>query len=307
MPRLTLPPAGTGFSREAAVYLANACDLAYSDAPGDAAAAVLGLDAVTFRHDPSDTQGFVGRGDGFAVLAFRGSERIDQHPKDWLTNFDAVQVRQDPFTGEVHAGFSRALTAAWVSVDAVLRTALAAAAQVAADAPGLSLYVTGHSLGGALATLAACRLAAGQLPAAGASPAVRFGFPATYTFGAPRVGNAAFCAAYLKPPTYRVVNSLDIVPLVPLAGTEVLRYRGLLPHFIPQGIRDILDRAAGAPVYGDVGTLVYLDDAGNVTEGGDRPDWAQGYLHQAIRSLRRSLNAPVTDHFINSYLRALGG
>src|SRR3954447_2905139 len=88
--------ATTGFNRGNALYLANACDLAYSDDPAAAARQLLGLNAAAFRHDASDTQGFVGRGDGFAVLAFRGSERVNEHPKDWLTDFQFQRVSRNP-------------------------------------------------------------------------------------------------------------------------------------------------------------------------------------------------------------------
>jgi alpha-beta hydrolase superfamily lysophospholipase len=63
------------------------------------------------------------------------------------------------------------------------------------------LFLTGHSLGGALATLAASRWPA----------------RACYTFGAPRVGDGAF-ARTLRAPLYRVVNGQDVVPRVPPAS-----------------------------------------------------------------------------------------
>ena len=304
MPRFTFDIASGDFSHDAALFFANACDLAYSDDPGGAASEILGLDATTFRA-PGDTQGFAGRGENFAVLAFRGSERPDQHPQDWLTDFDALQTAQDPFTGKVHAGFSRAITAAWNNVDAVLRPALAATAAVGADDPGLPLFVTGHSLGGALATLAVCRLASGELKASGANPAVRFQLRACYTFGAPRVGDAAFCTAFKKPPTYRLVNNLDIVPLVPLSGAEWTRSRHLLPPFTPKWIRTLVDRAAKSPLYGDVGELVYINRNGVISEGGQRPEWIPEYVRQAVTSLFASLSAPVRDHLIGSYIDAL--
>ena len=53
----------------------------------------------------------------------------------------------------------------------------------------------------------ACDLAYNDTPAEAAR--------ATYTFGAPRVGNPPFCNALVSPPLYRVVHNLDIVPLVP--------------------------------------------------------------------------------------------
>lgn len=112
MPKLMIDPSAAEFSRRNALYLAHACALSYRDEPADAARELLGLEAVCFRHDPSDTQGFAGRGEDFAVLAFRGSGQINEHPQDWFTNLRFAQVRQDPIVGLVHAGFSGALAAA---------------------------------------------------------------------------------------------------------------------------------------------------------------------------------------------------
>ena len=68
-------------------------------------------------------------------------------------------------------------------------------------AEGLPIFITGHSLGGALATLGAAYLS-------GWGPA------ACYTFGAPRGGNKGFSSS-LQTPVYRVVNPGDPVPHVP--------------------------------------------------------------------------------------------
>src|SRR5262245_29375792 len=113
MAQLTIDPTTTGFSREVALYLANACDLAYSEDPVQAARALLGLDAEVFRHDASDAQGFVGRAATFTVLAFRGSETINEHPRDWLVDLQFRQTRDAHFTGRVHSGFSTTLSSAW--------------------------------------------------------------------------------------------------------------------------------------------------------------------------------------------------
>jgi hypothetical protein len=99
MGQFTIDPKTTGFSREVAVYMANVCDLAYNDDPVEAARAMLGLDAEVFRHAASDTQGFIGRAPTFAVLAFRGSEKINEHPKDWLVDFQFRQTRDAHFSG----------------------------------------------------------------------------------------------------------------------------------------------------------------------------------------------------------------
>jgi predicted lipase len=71
--------------------------------------------------------------------------------------------------------------------------------------PTYAVKVTGHSLGAAMAQLAAMDL-------------VKAGFPATlYNFGQPRVGDqayAAFSTGKLK--TFRVVHNKDDVPHMPI-------------------------------------------------------------------------------------------
>ena len=68
------------------------------------------------------------------------------------------------------------------------------------------LYVTGHSLGAALAVLSAPQLAAETSLV-----------PTVYTFAGPRVGDPVFALAYADrvPVTWRVVNTNDIVPTLP--------------------------------------------------------------------------------------------
>lgn len=73
--------------------------------------------------------------------------------------------------------------------------------------PALPCLITGHSLGGALAVLAA--------------PTLKLLLPAQtfemYNFAAPRVGDPIFVDAYdfFVPQSYRVVNLSDMVPMLP--------------------------------------------------------------------------------------------
>jgi hypothetical protein len=73
------------------------------------------------------------------------------------------------------------------------------------------VMVTGHSLGGALATLCAYELASRR------SRARANQIISMYSFGAPRAGNAPFANEYnaLVPDSWRVTNRNDIVPSVP--------------------------------------------------------------------------------------------
>eukprot|EP00871_Galdieria_phlegrea_P000331 jgi/Galph1/1299/GphlegSOOS_G6073.1 len=69
------------------------------------------------------------------------------------------------------------------------------------------IYMTGHSLGGALATLAAGELAFRH----------RDWNIHMYNFGSPRVGNAEFANQYnqLVPHSFRIVNDTDIIARIP--------------------------------------------------------------------------------------------
>ena len=75
----------------------------------------------------------------------------------------------------------------------------------------MEVIITGHSLGGAIATLAAA-----EMELVNASS--RYNVSRVYTFGSPRVGNAKFATWYnnnTMSESYRVVHNKDIVPHLP--------------------------------------------------------------------------------------------
>jgi predicted lipase len=99
----------------------------------------------------------------------------------------------------VHSGFYRAYTAVRDELKEVMRLILD-------ENPGVTVYTTGHSMGGALAILAAYDFA------------VNFSIHVNmYNFGGPRVGNPSFARNYNSyvPASYRVVMDGDIVPGIP--------------------------------------------------------------------------------------------
>ena len=147
---------------------------------------------------------FIATSDAAIYVVFRGTETISE----WIQDVIFAQVDY-PFAndaGRTHKGAT--------DVYATLHDALTA--RVAAlDATGLytTLYVTGHSLGGALAVLAA--------------PALRqvtMLEPIVYTFAAPRVGDDAFTAFYLDAiaTSHRIDNLNDLVPTLPPTTVFVL-------------------------------------------------------------------------------------
>lgn len=116
----------------------------------------------------------------------------------------------------VHDGFLSAFEAVRGRVLAAVDDARGACPRAAAlgrhPSGEWGVCVTGHSLGGALATLCAMELAASVRSGA------RRGLRVSMTnFGSPRVGNEAFCRLYngLVMDSIRVVNGTDAVPTVP--------------------------------------------------------------------------------------------
>ena len=78
--------------------------------------------------------------------------------------------------------------------------------------PPLEVVITGHSLGGAIATLAAAEM---ELVDADS----RYRVSRLYTFGSPRVGNANFASWFANNTramdAFRVVHNKDAVPHLP--------------------------------------------------------------------------------------------
>lgn len=151
-----------------------------------------------FNCPDTDTQAFLAHRPGeFRVLAFRGTE----DKQDAITDLRAM-FRKTPY-GRTHEGF----VSAYESVQADIEKALAATQEAG---KGEQLIICGHSLGGALATVATRMLEAKGVE-----------ISACYTFGSPRVGDEEFADSF-KTPVYRVVNRSDPVPMVPASGA--LRY-----------------------------------------------------------------------------------
>lgn len=147
-----------------------------------------------FVSKETDTQAFLVVKDdrSYAVLAFRGTEPTKA--TDILTDVKAGMV--SAIEGRVHKGFIHA----YRSVEKEIEASVARLGDI-------PLYITGHSLGAALATLATQCLEQ--------NPVFRDQIAACYTFGSPRVGNVEFDKE-LKSPVYRVVNTTDIVTVIPL-------------------------------------------------------------------------------------------
>jgi hypothetical protein len=263
-----------GFSIQTAYYLVNACSVSYLDQFGDwAVTLALGERAAMFQL--GELHGFVADMEDATLLAFRGTDSI----ATWLVDGRALQIADPAYSGRVHRGFANALRAIWPDLKQ----------QMPPPTAGRPVWVTGHSLGAALATLAAVRL-------------LNEGYDvrATYTYGSPRVGNLDFYNGY-KPVNYRFVNNNDLVPHVP-------------PEFmlaaIPLEDRELFGNPAQGLLhfaYKHVGTLKYMDRHGKLGEG--MSDWDQKKEFLAASLMRgQGLFEPaaVADHHIWNYVKAVG-
>jgi subtilisin family serine protease len=196
------------FTWQTALSLAMASDLAYQ--PGQAVVNVATrnwrLDECRFLAQ-SDTECFVARTDTAIIVAFRGTESLN----DWLADL-SVWPTTRPY-GKVHGGFVEAFRVISGQLIDTLRSF---------QPGGKTIHLTGHSLGAALATIAACELH-GQFPIAG-----------IYSFGQPRLGDrttAAFFEAEYPRRFQRFVFDDDIVTRIPPG----YRHVGRLFHFDSNG------------------------------------------------------------------------
>lgn len=126
-----------------------------------------------------------------AILAFRGTE---PNLKDIKADVKARLIPKEHKgkSFEIHAGYYAQFDALREDIEGELSKP---------DLKECQLFITGHSLGGALA-ITAVKFLASDITGA------------CYTFGSPPVGTKDFDAD-IKTPIYRIINHVDIVPRLP--------------------------------------------------------------------------------------------
>lgn len=195
-------PNTTRYRPQNAYWLAKAAQVAYKRKRGTVApdkGAILkelktwdrGFNKVdTF--DVKSSQAFVARHTNIVIVAFRGTDEW----RDWLDNLNLPSVHHE--LGRVHRGFRLALDDIWSDVVRSVKKF---------RDRHQSVWFTGHSLGGALATLAAAAWIAEDRP-----------FQGVYTFGQPRCGDRTFARNFnveAKSRFFRFQNNNDIVTRIP--------------------------------------------------------------------------------------------
>ncbi|MBD1919768.1 lipase family protein [Microcoleus sp. FACHB-831] len=157
---------------------------------------------------------------------------LDDDDDPFLEDTDSIMKEHDKFNlgilaqdiGEVHRGFYRTYTrldrgGLLDGTPANDRPSMKESVETTLNnlAQDSQIFVTGHSLGGALATIAALHI----------SKMNSFNPPILYTFASPRVGDQRFAQQFENLECYRIANSEDLVPTIPLA-TKLLTLRASL-------------------------------------------------------------------------------
>jgi len=212
----------------------------------------------SFGHVLTGSQAFgcVRPGDGAAIVAFRGTQ------PDELTDLAIdLQAVSDPWleaAGSVHGGFARAARSLMPEIAAWMKRQRVEPAR---------LTLTGHSLGAAIATLAASMWKPSRL----------------ITLGSPRVGDAAFAAALAGVSNTRIVDCCDAVTELPPA----------LDHYVHVGPATYIDRA-GTVAAGPAADVV----------AADRAQARHDYLVEHAWRIGSVLVRDLADHAPINYVRA---
>lgn len=279
-----MSPVLPAFSRRAAVLSAAA----YFDPPE------LNVEVWLYGENPDevrfltagDTQAFIARFGAVAWLVFRGTEcDFGDILTDLKFRREALTMVSDKIPGPVRAelraaSVHRGFLEGWLLIrDQVI----AALLDMRRRHPALQINLAGHSLGAALALIAAPDLAGRAIGGQGT----------LHLFGCPRTGDADFSAfAAAGHDIIRYVNCCDIVPRVPFWS---LGYR-------------------------HAGRLVYFDRHGRPHDNPSIPfrlaDMANAYLVGAALRLADGLDwsdalwllrsRAFTDHRVNNYVRLSG-
>jgi triacylglycerol lipase len=270
----------TAGSPRNALFLAKACDLAYYDEPEGPTRfrAELGLEAKLISVD--NIQVYVAANDTAIVVAFRGSQAPNTLDglKDWLlTNANNYLILPEGKSGtefaaagvgtRFHRGFLDALEMIWEP--------LFAATDQAQKTKERPLWVTGHSLGGALALLAAWRFQRNFLSV-----------HEIITFGAPMIGNDAAAKAFeqeFSGKIFRFVDYEDLVPHLPSVS--------LLANAYTHCLNEVSMKAAEAATAEGFDALKHT--AGTGAEGGHDP--------AMIDQLWGMVQGRIASHMIANY------
>jgi triacylglycerol lipase len=243
------------FNIQNAFFLAKCSSIIYGNKTSvENTLSLLGYKVAFYDLCKYDNQFFIAYDDKDIIIAFRGTE--PKKISDWLSD-SAIIMKDHRVIGKVHHGFYDIIQECYPIVEAEIKSI----------DKGRNVWITGHSLGGALAVLMASELLCLNQPIEG-----------IYLYGCPRVGDSIFKYYYNKhfgDKTFRVINGSDVVPRLP---RPFIGYR-------------------------TIGTTIYIDNKENRIK---ELSWCEREIDRIWGfwdSLKKLRIDELDDHFIANYLK----
>jgi triacylglycerol lipase len=262
--RIEVSPYKTGLLRGNAYWMARLASQAYVDDKHTILNDLLNEDAsfnAVHPFEEGNSQAILVEHDNYFCMAFRGTDELD----DWIDNINAHTVKN--LFGEFHRGFWKATDRVWDKIYQRYR-------ELNARDPQKPLFLTGHSLGGAMAVIAASKLVHIDQP-----------FISVYTFGQPRVMTQQTAQIFnmeCKSRCFRFNNNNDLVTRAP---SRLMGY---------SHVGTYLHISAKEDIEQELGFwLRFVDSAGGAVSA----------LREAVRE-RNGIDF-VEDHGMDKYLSAI--
>lgn len=232
--------------------------------------------------DSNGTQAILISTSKFITLSFRGTEATSI--KDIKSDAKANTTKCDS-GGNIHSGFKEAFEEVEFDIQQFLNKE---------EYSSKPLFITGHSLGGALATIAAKKLKHVG------------GIAACYTYGAPRVGDEEWISN-IKTPLYRIVNAADCVTMMPPGSDTISAFSwllGLIPR-VGKNIRSFLLSKFGGYLHG--GNMRYLTNCTGGNYGSVNLLYSVSFFYRIKMLYVKALpwSKPLADHSISLYRKKL--
>ena len=209
------------------LVFAKLSDLAYKDYDTvKTGVSEFDLEAVYRIYDQdSDTNGFIASNDTTIVIAFRGTASFTNAVTDLSFSRKKITSTSSEYA---HGGFVDAENSVYGSIESHIQSNLGSK----------RLIITGHSLGGALASLFAYRI----------SLTHRDSEPILYVYGCPPVGDADFSAYFKGMPSYVItiegdpVSTGSLTTIGPWLGLYKPMEEFYLPKAAGHGIADYIEQ-----------------------------------------------------------------
>lgn len=232
--------------------------------------------------DSDGTQAILISTNKFVTLAFRGTESTSI--KDIKSDAKATTTKCDS-GGNIHSGFKQAFEEVAMDIQSTLNQD---------EFVNKPLFITGHSLGGALATIAAKKLKHSG------------GMASCYTFGSPRVGDEEWISN-IKTPLYRIVNAADCVTMMPPGSDTISAVSwllGLIPR-VGKSIRSFLLSKFGGYMHG--GNMRYLTNCTGGNYDAVNLLYSVNFFYRIKMLYVKALpwSKPLADHSISLYRKKL--